>query len=318
MVIGLIIYYIVTLNKLMEADVTMKITRVLPLLAIVLILGLSLTRHPNSPSLTQTVQPPNPPATAQPSEQPKPESVKTQPSPQELITLALNEQVKNSGHFAGQNDGMSCGVCHVSDTDTKLLNSSWNSCGVCHVNSSKELQVGQEVLHPQYEMIQGVPISTIPRTPAYKYAYMKDTFSCTDCHITNSEKHDFLVPGVTLTANASRSSQLASTIDYDQFKEIFRQPKCVVCHPDPDINVTNVKMKQKEIVTKLDQLRPVYLEWSKKIATLSADDPKVTAFKNGATFFTFVDNDGSKGAHNFNYSTLLLSKAESYWKVLTQ
>jgi hypothetical protein len=302
----------------MEADVIMKITRVLPLLAIVLILGISLTGYPSSPSLTQTVQPANPPATAQPAEQPMPEPVKTQPSPQELKTLALDDQVKKSGHMNGQNNGMSCVICHISDTDTKLLNPSWNSCGACHVNSTKELQVGKEVLHPQFEMIQGLPISTIPRTPAYKYAYMKDTFSCTDCHITNSEKHDFLVPGVTITRNASGNTQLTSNIDYDQFKKVFRQAKCVVCHSDPDINVNSVKVKQQEIGKKLDQLRPVYLEWSKKVATLSADDPKVIAFKNGATFFTFVDNDGSKGAHNFNYSTLLLSKAESYWKALTQ
>jgi len=315
----------------MEADVTMKITRVVPLLAVVLILGISLTGYSSSPGQTETVSPntataipagtgqqPNPPTPAQPVEQPKPEPVKVQPNPQDLKKFALNDQVKKSGHFAEQNGGMSCVVCHISDSDTKLLNTSWNSCGVCHVNPGKELQVGKEVLHPQYEMIQGLPIGTIPRTPAYKYAYMKDAFSCTDCHITNSEKHDFLIPGVTITQTASVNSQGASKIDYDQFKEVFHQAKCAVCHPDPQINVDSVKMKQKEISKKLDQLRPVYLEWRKKVATMSADDPKVIAFNNGATFFTFVDNDGSKGAHNFNYSKLLLAKAESYWKSLTQ
>lgn len=309
----------------------MKINRVVPLLAAVLLLGISLTGYPSSLSQTETVNPitvtafpagteqlTNTPTTAQPAEQPKPEPVKVQHNPQELKNLALNDQVKNSGHFAGQNDGMSCVICHISESNLKLLNTSWNSCGVCHVNPSKELKVGKEVLHPQYDMIKGIPIGTLPWSPSYKYAYMKDAFSCTDCHITNSEKHDFLVPGVTVTRNASGNSQVASKIDYAQFKEVFRQAKCAVCHPDPQINVNSVKMKQEEISKKLDQLRPIYLEWSKKFAALSADDPKVIAFNNGATFFTFVDNDGSKGAHSFNYSRLLLSRAESYWKSLTQ
>jgi len=319
----------------MEADVTLKITRVIPILGVVLILGISLTGYSASHSQTDKVAPvaatafpagtgqPTPtPATPQPvapAVQPKPpEPVKVQPSPQELKVLALNDQVKKSGHFAGQNDGMSCAVCHISESNTKLLNTSWDSCGVCHVNESKELKVGKEVVHPQYEMIQGLPIGTVPRSPSYKYAYMKDTFSCIDCHITNSEKHDFLVPGVTVSSNASGSPKVSSKIDYAQFEKVFQQANCAVCHPDPQVNIDSVKAKQAEISQQLDQLRPVYLEWRQKVATLSADDPKVIAFNNGATFFTYVDNDGSKGAHNYNYAKVLLSKAESYWKVLAQ
>lgn len=303
----------------------MKITRVLFLFAVVLILGISLTGYSSTSSRTATMYS-NPIVTSseethQPTTTPEetakhPEPVKAQPSPQEMKILSLNNQAQESGHFPEQNSELSCVVCHISASNTTLLSTSWSSCGACHSNPSKEIQVGKEVLHPQYDMIQGLPISTIPRTPSYKYAYLKDTFSCTDCHVTTSEKHDFLVPGVTITHDASNNSRVASTINYDKYKDVFRQAKCAVCHPDPQNNVESTKIKQAEITKKLDQLRPIYLEWTKKLTTLAVDDPKVIAFKNGATFFTFVENDGSKGAHNFNYSKLLLSKTESYWKSL--
>ena len=228
------------------------------------------------------------------------------------------------GKYAGQTEGISCRVCHVfSGKDLMTLrNKGWDVCGSCHVNSSGDPKVGSEVHHPQYQFIQGLAVGNdVPAMPSYKYANMKDNFACQDCHITNSQKHDFMIPGVTATySGKDKVKRAGTTIDYNKFAEMFNQEKCKTCHADPKPVIDKVKQEQTEIGGKLEELKKTYDEWSKKVAAMSPDqqkaDQKVKAFQNGATFYTFVEADASKGAHNYPYAKALLAKAEEYWKAL--
>ncbi|AHF08599.1 hypothetical protein [Desulfitobacterium metallireducens] len=234
---------------------------------------------------------------------------------------SIQTQVQNSAHnqLSLQGNGVICNICHSINGNTySLRNKGWESCGSCHVNSNGNPTPGHEVQHPQFQMIQGTAIGDILPMPSYKYKYMKDTFTCTDCHLTNASKHDFLAPGVSITDTSEGIRHTGTEIDYQAFRAIFNQDKCAVCHPSGADMVERVKIEQETISKRLDELEPIYIEWSGKIASMNPEDPKVIAFKNGATYFTFVDADGSKGVHNFPYAQALLDKAESYWKILKQ
>lgn len=224
----------------------------------------------------------------------------------------------SGGKYAGQNEGISCRVCHSIEGPgmVTLRHPGWESCGVCHVNSAGDPKPGSEVHHPQFQMIMGVEISTdIPSLPSYKYAYMNNNFSCIDCHTTNEQKHDFMVPGVTAVYD-SEGRRIRTELDYAVFEKIFNQDKCIHCHADLNGIVSEVKQQQTDISTELAKLKPIYEEWSKKVTNLGQDDPNVAAFKTGATYYTFVEADGSKGVHNYKYAKALLQKAEAYWKNL--
>jgi hypothetical protein len=249
----------------------------------------------------------------------------TQPSPAASTTggedRSILTQVQNSVHnkVFPKTEGLVCEVCHKMINDSyPLKKKSWESCGYCHVNSSRNPILGYEVQNPQFQMIQGVAVGDLLPMPSYKYKYMKDTFSCTDCHLTNASKHDFLVPGVTIKHDSDGIRRIGTELDYETFKTIFNQDKCAFCHPSSADMVKRVKNEQETISQKLVELKPIYEEWNAKIASMNPEDPNAIAFKNGATYYTFVDTDGSKGVHNFPYALALLEKAENYWKTLKQ
>jgi len=241
----------------------------------------------------------------------------TVPSSSVMDASLLTLQVENSGHakLANQTEGTSCLACHtIQNNKYTLRRSGWETCGTCHVSSTGNPIPGVEVHHPQFQMIQGVAIGDILPMPSYKYKYLKDSFSCTNCHVTNGTKHDFRVPG-TLQDSKDIGSQ-GTSIDLQQFKGIFKQSSCDVCHPSTAETVNRVKEMQSIIGKKLDELQPIYEEWSIKVKSMDANDPKVLTFKNGATYYTYVYSDGSKGVHNFPYARLLLEKAELIWRGL--
>ncbi len=197
-----------------------------------------------------------------------------------------------------------------------LRNTGWDSCGICHVNSSGDPKVGSEVRHPQYQMIKGVAFGDFPSIPSYKYAMMRNDFSCVDCHITNSQKHDFLVPGTKVTHDAEGIRRTSTSLDLKEFESIFKQEKCFDCHAHPEITIEKIKEHQEIIETELTSLKAFYEDWSKKIKALDPNDSKAKTFQEGATYYTFVEADSSKGAHNYEYSRRLLAKARQVWTEL--
>ena len=99
-------------------------------------------------------------------------------------------------------------------------------------------------------------------------------------------------------------------MDWNQFESVFKQEKCVKCHVDPKPVVDKLKATSEEIGQKLDALKPTYDEWSKKVETMDKNDPKVVAYTNGATYYTFVLKDASKGVHNPEYAKVFLQNCE--------
>lgn len=217
------------------------------------------------------------------------------------------------GKYQSRTEGVTCDVCHVlSSNGIKLKKTGWDTCGGCHTAGSKPT-LGKEVHHPQYEMIKGVGVGDVPDMPSYKYLNMDD-FTCFDCHETNASKHDFMVPGVTVTHNGV--NRIGSKLDGEKFKTLFSQTKCEYCHVNPQDTYDSVKNKQAYVVKKLGALKPVYVQWSKKANTMDSNDPKVKAFREGATYYSYVANDGSKGVHNFEFTKKLLAKAEEKFSLL--
>lgn len=276
---------------------------------------------PTTSSDSPSPAPATPSEDRTPTDTSSPVSESNTPSSSGEENSSIQSQVQNSAHnqLSLQGNGVICNICHIMNGNTySLRNKGWESCSSCHVNSSGNPTPGQDVQHPQFQMIQGVAIGDILPMPSYKYKYMKDTFTCTDCHLTNTSKHDFLAPGVTVTNSSDGIRQTGTEIDYQAFRAIFNRDKCAVCHPSGADMVERVKNEQETISQRLDKLKPIYLEWSGKINSMNPVDPNVLAFKNGATYYTFVEADGSKGVHNFPYAQALLNKAESYWKTLKQ
>jgi hypothetical protein len=223
----------------------------------------------------------------------------------------------SGGKYGERLEGISCRVCHITENNQmRLRNSDWETCGSCHVNSNGNPVPGTGVNHPQFQMIQGVAIGDILPMPSYKYKYMKDSFMCTDCHMTNSNKHDFMIPGVSATYDNEGLQRTGTKIDYTEFKVILQQESCWVCHSSTAETVNQVKEMQDIISKKIEELKPIYDEWSRKISTMDPNSAEVKAFNMGATYFTFVVSDGSKGVHNFPYALVLLEKAKTYWKEL--
>lgn len=221
------------------------------------------------------------------------------------------------GKYAGQTEGIDCRVCHElkGPGGIQLKKQGWDTCASCHTSGAKPV-IGNEVHHPQGEMVKGVGVGEVPDTPSYKYANIKD-FSCQSCHITNSTKHDFMVPGVTTKHDEKDPvTRVSDSIDYTKFATVFQQQKCQTCHSDATKTVDMVKKQQTEVKAQLEALKPVYDEWTKKVATMDKNDPKVKAFKDGSTYYTYVEADGSYGVHNPDFTKALLAKAKEKYDTL--
>jgi len=214
------------------------------------------------------------------------------------------------GKYADQREGITCLVCHKMGGEkmVSLINTGWQTCNVCHTNGA--LTLGKVVKYPQKEMIEGIGVGDVPSKPSYKWAAMKDTFSCVDCHVTNGQKHDFMVPGVTATYDELGVTRTGTLLDYVEFKTTFNQEKCITCHYDPVDTIRKTQLHQEEITTILNTLKPKFDSWEKKIASMDPKDPNVQLFNNARTYYSYVTADASKGAHNFALTKALLEQAE--------
>lgn len=222
------------------------------------------------------------------------------------------------GKYAGKTEGISCRVCHKMGNGDKdnvfsLQKEGWSSCGDCHTGTPK---LGSKVNHPQNEFIKGVAPQggTVKDMPSAKFQ-MKD-FSCQDCHVTNSTKHDFLVPGVTsIHDEKDPVNRLSTKVDYSKMVTMFDQKKCQTCHAsNAQDTVNKMKQQQEEIGSKLKALEDLSKSLEAKVKDLPKDDPKLQAYNNGITYFSYVEGDSSKGIHNYPFAKTLLEAAENEWK----
>lgn len=217
----------------------------------------------------------------------------------------------NGGKYANQREGITCLVCHNMGGEKmiSLRQPGWGTCTVCH--TAESLTLGQDVKHSQKEMIEGNGVGDVASKPSYKWAAMKDSFSCTDCHVTNGLKHDFMVPGVTVTYDATGTVRTNTKINYAEFANMFKQEKCITCHYDPTPTVSKIQTHQEEITKRLEALKPKFDSWEKQLQTASPTDPRLIQLKKAQTYYTYVTSDASKGAHNYALSKDLLVQAET-------
>ncbi|MDN5363360.1 MAG: hypothetical protein PWQ91_421 [Eubacteriales bacterium] len=72
-----------------------------------------------------------------------------------------------------------------------------------------------------------------------------------------------MVPGVKVEHNGFARSKV--TMDYEKFKEVFKQKKWEGCHSsNADQIVSNLKEHQEETEKKLEEVKKVYEELSAK------------------------------------------------------
>lgn len=215
------------------------------------------------------------------------------------------------GKYASDREGITCLVCHTMGGEKMiaLRHEGWESCATCH--TAGNVTLGNEVHHSQKQMIEGTGVGEVPSKPSYKWASMKDTFSCTDCHVTNGLKHDFMVPGVTATYDALGTTRLSTQMNYDEFVVMFKQDKCITCHYDPSLTIEKIQQRQLEVSNKIEALKPLFETWEKKLETIDPKDPKVVKFNDARTYYTYVTSDASKGAHNYSLAKALLEQAEA-------
>lgn len=190
------------------------------------------------------------------------------------------------GKYAGKLEGITCRVCHEMGGDKMfaLRNEGLDSCGVCH--TAEGIKEGNEVHHPQIEMIKGIQGIGVADKPSRK---MDQKFACFDCHFTNQVKHDFKAP----TA-----------------EQIVANEKCSGCHTDAAKMEAKMKEQKDKVKAQLDQLK-LRLEAAKKaLAEAEAAKKDVAAAKKAlgvaTTDITYVDADKSMGIHNPAYTDELL------------
>lgn len=209
------------------------------------------------------------------------------------------------GKYNNQSEGITCRVCHnLGGTDMfNLKYAGWDACGRCH--RASEITLGQDVEHPQFNMIRGLGVGEVPSMPSLKYR-LGDKFACYDCHLTDNTRHSFSVPG---TARSNTGFE-AAALNEKEFSELLQTKRCNICHIDAGFTVEQFLKHRQEIEQQLQELRLINYEWSKKIPNLDPQDPRVALYYQGRTYLTYVDADGSKGAHNYELSKALLEQAQ--------
>ncbi|HZW82922.1 MAG TPA: ammonia-forming cytochrome c nitrite reductase subunit c552 [Candidatus Deferrimicrobium sp.] len=185
---------------------------------------------------------------------------------------------------------ITCIVCHdLDNSDFRLRTTPLETCTNCHT-AAVEIKPGIAVQHPQKEMLMGKGALEVPEMPSNKY---KTGLTCIECHMPN-QSHTFEA----LTPQKALDQKVGST--------------CMMCH---------TKLTQKEFADKVAELQND-IDSNTKQLKKSLEELKVTLdtaksagrdvseaqklYDVAVTNESFVENDGSKGIHNFEYSKATL------------
>lgn len=190
------------------------------------------------------------------------------------------------GKYEKALEGITCRVCHVMGGDNmfSLRTKGLDSCGECH--TAEGITAGEEVHHPQLEMLKGVEGIGVEDKPSRK---MNQKFTCYECHFTNQLDHDFKA----LTATGIASNE-----------------RCSGCHNNSEKMEEQLKNLQNGIKARLETLKTRLEEAQNAVRKAKESGEDVTeaekALGAALTNITFVDADKSLGIHNPEYSDSLL------------
>lgn len=185
---------------------------------------------------------------------------------------------------------VTCAVCHVlTVNEFKLRLDPLETCTSCH-NNGGEIVPGEVVHHPQKEMFLGIGAIAVPKIPDTKY---KAGLTCIECHMPN-EAHTFV--GKT---PAQALKEHTGSI-------------CIMCHADQSETefAKEVTSIQNKIESDLKKLAAGLREDGLKLAEAQRLGQDVTVARQVYnivfTNLSFVENDGSKGVHNFEYAKKII------------
>ncbi len=188
-------------------------------------------------------------------------------------------------------DGVSCVTCHSAHS-LKLKKDEQTTCTQCHtaeIKPGETAKPGSTVHHPMAEMLAGYGAIGVAET---KGAH--STEKCIDCHMTEGN-HAFKI---------LKPSEVAGT---------NRKDTCTTCHSNssPESRGAYLDAMQEKVES---MLASIGRQVEAIDAALKTDPavlgPTLDAYKAARTNWTFVDADGSNGAHNFEYAVKILSQAQ--------
>ncbi len=176
--------------------------------------------------------------------------------------------------------GITCVVCHDPHSEENPFQTRMpvgDLCGSCH--NSEGATPGESVHHPNAELVFG--------TNGYKYpgeTYTNSPHaglekSCAACHMWT----------------APFSETINTAISGHSFKPLVEA--CQVCHPDAQS--FDYKGRQTIIVDLLAELKA-------KLDAATANDKLLLSYTYAKFNYDFINGDGSKGVHNFDYASKLL------------
>jgi uncharacterized CHY-type Zn-finger protein len=185
---------------------------------------------------------------------------------------------------------ITCNVCHdLDNSGYRLRTTPLETCTNCH-NAVVEIKPGKSVEHPQKEMLMGKGALEVAEMPSNKY---KTGLTCIECHMPN-QSHTFeaLTPQKALDQKVGSACMMCHTnLTQKEFAD-----KVAELQNDIDGNT-------KQLKNSLEELK-VTLETAKSSGRDVTEAQKLydIAFTNES----IVENDGSKGIHNFDYSKAIL------------
>jgi predicted CXXCH cytochrome family protein len=191
-------------------------------------------------------------------------------------------------------DGVSCTTCHDphnSSEPGQLREDPQTLCTSCHtaeIEKGASLKAGATAHHPNVEFLTGYGAVEIAQTKG-----PHSDLKCIDCHMTENN-HEFKV---------IRPEAVAGT----------RKDTCTTCHTgsSSESRAAYLEMWQNSTTDKLTSLKN---DFAKIDAALKANPNALSKelkaqYDAAKTNMSLVDGDGSKGAHNFEYATKILSSA---------
>lgn len=189
---------------------------------------------------------------------------------------------------------ISCGNCHRLDERGNYVLTIENItslCGTCHSGNptGATFRPGQQVKHPQLEMVQGTGAIGVPPIPSGEFA---KGVTCADCHMPN-QSHEFLA----LTPSEARKAN--------------RLDSCLFCHytdPDPQTFSSHIDSLKEENQKQIVALTGALKEWQERVA--SSDNAQAREiYDRLVTNVTMLEVDGSNGLHNSRYARAIIQKA---------
>ena len=227
--------------------------------------------------------------------------------------------------------GVTCVACHdphgpdSRPFDELIRYERYEECTVCHNGTSggkSPIKAGQVVHGPMKEMVEGKGAVGIDGKPSPHFA--KDGQAvCVSCHM----------PGVAKSADtgdmATHDWKIAMPGKVDQ----DMPNACSACHVNPKSAAPQmsaeamqqlIDTRQKETTDRIAALETRLKALSDKngnwmdAKTRAPGEAAPMGFKAAFTNISFVQADGSKGFHNYQYARLVLDQADKELKVIEQ